>query len=49
MEMGYYDAMRVLKGYIGDKFYVIPTEDSKVFNALANITDEQIEFLKGVN
>ena len=28
--------------YIGDKFYVIPTEDSKVFNALANITDEQI-------
>ena len=43
MEMGYYDAMRVLKGYIGDKFYVIPTEDSKVFNALINITDEQIE------
>ena len=42
MEMGYYDAMRVLKGYIGDKFYVIPTEDSKVFNSLINITDEQI-------
>ena len=42
MEMGYYDALRVLKGYIGKKYYVIPTDDNKVFNALANISDEKI-------
>jgi len=34
--------MRVLKGYIGDKFYVIPTENDKVFNMLLTLTDEQI-------
>ena len=42
MEMGYYDAIRILKGYIGDKFYVIPTENEVVFNMLLNLTDEQI-------
>lgn len=42
MQMGYFDALRVTKGYIGDKFYVMPTEDNKVFKALLNITDEQI-------
>ena len=42
MDMGYYDALRVLKGYIGDKFYVIPTENNKVFNMLLNLTDDQI-------
>jgi len=43
MEMGYYDALRVLKGYIGKKFYVIPTDDNKVFTALANLSDENIK------
>lgn len=47
IEMGYFDAMRVLKGYIGDKFYVIPTENVKAFNMLLNLTDEQI--LKIIN
>ena len=42
IEMGYFDAMRVLKGYIGDKFYVVPTENGKVFNMLLKLTDEQI-------
>lgn len=42
IEMGYFDAMRVLKGYIGDKFYVVPTENEKVFSMLLNLTDEQI-------
>ena len=42
MKMGYFDALRVLKGYIGDKYYVVPTENDKVFNAILNITDEQI-------
>lgn len=43
MEMGYYDAVRVLKGYIGKKYYVIPTDDDKVFNALTNLSDEKIQ------
>lgn len=42
MQMGYFDALRVLKGYAGDKFYVIPTENEKVFKAILNLTNEQI-------
>lgn len=42
IQMGYYDAMRVVKGYIGDKFYVVPTENEKVFSMLLNLSDEQI-------
>lgn len=42
MQMGYFDALRVLKGYIGEKFYVIPTDNENVFKALLNLTDEQI-------
>ena len=42
MQMGYFDALRVVKGYIGDKFYVVPTENEKVFNMLINLTDKQI-------
>lgn len=42
MEMGYYDAIRVIKGYIGKKFYVIPTDDNKVFNSLISLSDENI-------
>ena len=45
MEMGYYDALRVLRGYIGKKFYVIPTDDNKVFNALTNLSDEKIALI----
>ncbi len=49
MQMGYFDALRVLKGYIGDKYYVIPTENEKVFNSILNITDEQIQkIIEGV-
>lgn len=42
MQMGYFDALRVIKGYVGEKFYVIPTDDAKVFDALLKLTDEQI-------
>lgn len=42
MEMGYYDALRVLNGYIGDKFYCIPTDNEKVFESLLNIPEEKI-------
>lgn len=42
IKMGYFDALRVLKGYIGDKFYVIPEENSKVFERILTISDENI-------
>lgn len=42
MQMGYFDALRVIKGYIGDKFYVIPTDNEKVFSAILNLQDKQI-------
>ena len=42
MKMGYFDTLRVLKGYIGDKFYVIPDTDDIAFNMLVNLTDEKI-------
>lgn len=42
IKMGYFDALRVLKGYIGDKFYVVPTENERVFNMLLNIKDKDI-------
>ena len=42
IEMGYYDAIRVLKGYLGKKYYVIPIGEDKVFKALINIPDEKV-------
>ena len=49
MKMGYFDALRILKGYIGDKFYVVPTDEDKVFNAILNIGDEKIlKLIKGI-
>lgn len=42
IKRGYFDALRVLKGYIGDKFYVVPTENERVFNMLLNIKDKDI-------
>lgn len=42
IKMGYFDALRAIKGYIGDKFYVIPENNEKVFNSLINISDEAI-------
>lgn len=43
MEMGYYDALRILKGYIGKKYYVIPMGEDKVFKAFINLSDESIQ------
>ena len=42
IKMGYFDALRVLKGYIGDKFYVVPKDNNDVFNSLLNINDKDI-------
>lgn len=43
--MGYYDAVRVIKGYLGCKYYIIPTSDDKVFNAICNVSDEDVSDL----
>lgn len=40
--MGYFDAIRVLKGYIGKEYYVIPTEDKNVLNSILSIRDGKI-------
>lgn len=40
--MGYFDAIRVIKGYLGKEYYVMPKEDTDVFNMLCNISDEKI-------
>ena len=43
INMGYFDTLRVMKGYIGEKFYVIPSKsDNKVFNMIASIENENI-------
>lgn len=42
IKMGYFDALRVIKKYIGDKFYVIPNENDNVFEKILNIPDEKI-------
>lgn len=42
IKMGYYDAIRVFKGYIGKKYYVIPTDDDKVFESIINMSDAKI-------
>lgn len=42
MEMGYYDAIRTIKGYIGCEYYVIPIDDEEVFSRIINIADQDI-------
>ena len=49
IKMGYFDAIRVIKGYLGNKYYVVPTENNKVFEALISLTNEQIlEIVDGI-
>lgn len=40
--MGYFDAIRVIKGYIGSDYYVIPCDDSDIFTRIMNISDDNI-------
>lgn len=42
MTMGYFDAIRVIKGYIGSEYYVIPLDDSEIFARILKISDENI-------
>lgn len=43
IQMGYFDAMRVFKGYIGKKYYIIPKEDKDVFQDIISISAESIQ------
>lgn len=47
IKMGYFDAMRVFKGYIGLKYYVIPIDDNKIFESIINLSDIQIKTILG--
>lgn len=42
INMGYYDALRVFKGYIGNKYYVLPTDDDKVFDSIVKLTNAKV-------
>lgn len=42
IKMGYFDALRVIKGYLGKEYYVIPKEEESIFNMICNISDEKI-------
>lgn len=42
IKMGYFDALRVIKGYLGKEYYVIPKEEESIFNMICNISDDKI-------
>lgn len=42
IQMGYYDTLRVIQGYLGKEYYVIPKGDENIFTAICNITDDSI-------
>lgn len=43
IQMGYYDAIRVFKGYIGKKYYIIPNEDRDIFKYIISISDKDVQ------
>lgn len=40
--MGYFDAIRVIKGYLGKEYYIIPEDEECIFNRICNLDDEKI-------
>lgn len=42
IKMGYFDAIRVIKGYLGKEYYVIPKEEESIFNMICSIADDKI-------
>lgn len=42
LQMGYYDAMRCLKGLKGRKYYVIPESEDKIFSMLYSMSDKLV-------
>lgn len=48
INMGYFDTLRVMKGYIGDRFYVVPLKsENKAFNMIASIDSQSIMEIAG--
>lgn len=43
IQMGYFDAMRVFNGYIGNKYYIIPNEEKDIFENIISLSDEDIQ------
>lgn len=43
IQMGYFDAIRVFKGYIGQKYYIIPKENEDIFKDIISISDKDIQ------
>ena len=42
VKMGYYDALRIIKGLAGNKYYINKLEKSVAFNIFMKLSDEQI-------
>lgn len=43
IQMGYFDAIRVFKGYLGQKYYIIPQEDKDILQDIISISDQDIQ------
>lgn len=42
IQMGYFDTLRVIQGYLGKEYYVVSKEDDDIFSVLCAVTDESI-------
>lgn len=47
IKMGYFDAIRLFKGYIGLKYYVVPISDEVVFEKISTLSDNKIMKILG--
>ena len=45
IKMGYYDALRVIKGLEGRKYYIETTEESLFFDALCKVSKTEVNYL----
>ena len=43
IQMGYFDAIRVFKGYLGQKYYIIPQEGKDILQDIVSIPDKDIQ------
>lgn len=42
IQMGYFDAIRVINGYLGKEYYIVPQDDDVIFERLTKISEENI-------
>lgn len=48
MEMGYFDALRIIKGYKGRKYYIIPQNENYYFARLCSIQQKYLRAVAGI-